>query len=104
MSSIVSTIRSGDLNSQTRSIRFLESIALDGESKRKIAETPDLLFLLLRLLRTATDPALLDTISSMLITIAETRTAKILLVQNGIEIGGGGRRCSALENVLRVQG
>ena len=45
LSSIVSTIRSGDLNSQIRSIRFLESIALDGESKRKIAETPDLLFL-----------------------------------------------------------
>lgn len=84
LSSIVSIIRNGNLNSQIRSVRLLELIALDGESKRKIAETPDLLLLLLRLLRTTTDLALIDTISSLLISIAETRTAKILLVQNGI--------------------
>lgn len=84
LSSIISILRNGDLNSQIRSVRLVESIALDGESKRKITETPDLLHLLLRLLETTTDPALHDTVSSLLITVAENRTAKAVLIQNGI--------------------
>ncbi|GLT61887.1 hypothetical protein SLA2020_345610 [Shorea laevis] len=83
-SSIISILQNGNLKSQIQSVRLLESIALDGQSKRKIAEAPNLFPLLLHLLRTNSDPDLNDTVSSLLITVSITRTAKSELVQNGI--------------------
>ncbi|GLU16565.1 hypothetical protein SLE2022_329930 [Rubroshorea leprosula] len=83
-SSIISILQNGNQKSQIQSVRLLESIALDDQSKRKIAEVPNLFPLLLHRLRTNSDPDLNDTVSSLLITVSITRDAKSELVQNGI--------------------
>ncbi|GLT32167.1 hypothetical protein SLA2020_068530 [Shorea laevis] len=84
ISSIISILQNGNLKSQIQSVRLLESIAIDVESKRKIAESPEFFPILLNLIRTNTDPSLNDTVSSLLVTVAVTRKAKSQLVQNGI--------------------
>ncbi|GLU07037.1 hypothetical protein SLE2022_240160 [Rubroshorea leprosula] len=84
ISSIISILPSGNLKSQIQSVRLLESIAIDVESKRKIAESSEFFPILLNLIRTSADPSLNDTVSSLLITVAVTPKAKSQLVQNGI--------------------
>ncbi|KAF8026477.1 hypothetical protein BT93_F3070 [Corymbia citriodora subsp. variegata] len=83
LSSFVSVLRSGRLASKIWAVRILESIAVDNESKRSIAETKDVLAESIRLLVAETDKSLRDAVLSFLIKLT-ARSMKAQLVQLGL--------------------
>ncbi|KAJ8762961.1 hypothetical protein K2173_023090 [Erythroxylum novogranatense] len=80
----VSVLRKGDPKSKIEAIRVLESILLDNESRRIVAETPKLIPNLIDVLESQNDRDLKDTVLSLLILIAMNRTIKTQLVQLGL--------------------
>ncbi|XWS21761.1 hypothetical protein CRYUN_Cryun30bG0081900 [Craigia yunnanensis] len=83
LSSIVLILQNGSLNSKIKSVRVLDSLALDSESKRKIADSQNLISILLHLLKTSKNQSLNDDVTSFLTTVSITRPIKSLLIQNG---------------------
>ncbi|XWS21760.1 hypothetical protein CRYUN_Cryun30bG0081800 [Craigia yunnanensis] len=83
LSSIVLILQNGSLNSKIKSVRVLDSLALDSESKRKIADSQNLISILLHLLKTSKNQSLNDAVTSFLTTVSITRSTKSLLIQNG---------------------
>lgn len=83
-SKIYLVLRNGSLISKIESARILESLALDAESKRRIAEKEELLSLLIHLLSSENDSDLHDAVLSCLIAVAVTRSVKARLVQFGL--------------------
>ncbi|XP_062159230.1 U-box domain-containing protein 28-like [Alnus glutinosa] len=83
-SKICSVLRNGSLISKIESARILQSLALDAESKRRIAEKEELLSLLIHLLSSENDPDLHDAVLSCLIAVAVTRSVKARLVWFGL--------------------
>ncbi|KAI6691088.1 hypothetical protein NL676_027916 [Syzygium grande] len=84
LSPIVSVLRSGRLASKIGAVRILDSIAVDNESKRSIAETKDVLAESIRLLAAETDDSLRDAVLSFLIKVTAARSMKTQLVQLGL--------------------
>ncbi|XWS24995.1 hypothetical protein CRYUN_Cryun27aG0032500 [Craigia yunnanensis] len=84
LSSFVLILQNGSLNSKIKSVRVLDSLALDSESKRKIADSQNLISILLHLLKTSNNnQSLNDAVTSFLTTVSITRSIKSLLIQNG---------------------
>ncbi|XP_030529029.1 U-box domain-containing protein 29-like [Rhodamnia argentea] len=84
LSPIVSVLRSGRLASKIAAVRILDSIAVDNESKRSIAEMEDVLAESIRLLAAETDESLRDAVLSFLINLTVARSMKNQLVQLGL--------------------
>ncbi|XVF39112.1 hypothetical protein PTKIN_Ptkin01aG0009200 [Pterospermum kingtungense] len=83
LSTIVLILQNGSLNSKLKSVRVLDSIALDSETKRKLADSESLLSTLLHLLKTSNNQSLNDAVTSILTTVSITRSVKSRLIQNG---------------------
>ncbi|XVF37136.1 hypothetical protein REPUB_Repub19eG0119800 [Reevesia pubescens] len=84
LSSVVLILQNGSLNSKFKSVLLLDSLALDSESKRKIADSQNLISILLHLLKTSiNNESLNDAVTSFLTTISVTRSIKSHLIQNG---------------------
>lgn len=77
-------LREGNLDSKIGSIKILDSISLDNESKRRVLETENLLSALFDYLKLAEDQALNDAILSILITLSVYRSVKAQLVELGM--------------------
>ncbi|XP_015902826.3 U-box domain-containing protein 28 [Ziziphus jujuba] len=71
-------------SSKIESVRVLESIAVNAESKRAITENQDLFHALLDLLASEKDDDLNDAVFSFFIAISVTHSAKAELVRSGI--------------------
>ncbi|KAL3735515.1 hypothetical protein ACJRO7_024612 [Eucalyptus globulus] len=84
LSPMVSVLRSGRLASKIGAVRILDSIAVDNESKRSIAETEGVLAESIRLLVADTDESLRDVVLPLLIKLAVARSMKARLVQLGL--------------------
>ncbi|KAL5779189.1 hypothetical protein ACOSQ2_009926 [Xanthoceras sorbifolium] len=84
LSSILKVVHKGSLDSKIKSIKLLDSISVDNESKRQLAETEKLLSVLFDHLKTAEDQKLDDAILSILITLSATRSVKTQLVRLGL--------------------
>ncbi|KAE8709935.1 U-box domain-containing protein 29 [Hibiscus syriacus] len=83
LSMILLVIQRGTLASQIHSIELLKSIAVDGESKLKIAEEEALLHELVKSLSREKDPSLIDASLSCLIEITMRKRVKIKVIQSG---------------------
>ncbi|KAE8714301.1 chromosome condensation regulator family protein [Hibiscus syriacus] len=84
LSTIVFILQNGSPDSKVRSVRVLDSLALDSESKRRISDSQDLLSVLLQLLQTNNDQSLNDAVTSILTTVSVTRSIKSRLIENGV--------------------
>ncbi|CAI0396063.1 unnamed protein product [Linum tenue] len=87
LSPLTSTLREAEnSSSKIEAVRILDSISIDNESKRFVAETEDLVPVLLSLLlRPGPDPNHLHAaVLSLLISIAVTRSVRIRLVELGL--------------------
>ncbi|KAK8510609.1 hypothetical protein V6N13_110116 [Hibiscus sabdariffa] len=84
LSAIVFILQNGSLDSRVKSVRFLDSLALDSESKRRISDSQDLISILLQLLQTDNSQTLNDAVTSILTTISITRSIKSRLIENGV--------------------
>ncbi|GMJ12402.1 ARABIDOPSIS THALIANA PLANT U-BOX 29, plant U-box 29 [Hibiscus trionum] len=87
LSAIVFILQNGSPDSKVKSVRVLDSVALDSESKRRISDSQDLISVLLQLLQTNDDnnsQSLNDAVTSILITISVTRSIKSTLIENGV--------------------
>jgi hypothetical protein len=83
LSPFILVLRRGNLNARIQSARVLESISLDAESQRVIAENQGLLFELYRLLDTD-ETAAIDAGLSVLLAISGSRLINKSLVEFGI--------------------
>ena len=84
LSTIVLILQNGSLNSKIKSVQVLDSLALDTESKRKIADSQNLISILLHLIKTSNNnQSLNDAVISFLITVSITRSVKSYLIQSG---------------------
>ncbi|KAK1575772.1 hypothetical protein Q3G72_008175 [Acer saccharum] len=72
------------LDSKIRSIKILDSISVDNESKRQLSETENLLSVLFDNLKTAEDENLDDAVLMILITLSAIRPVKTQLVKLGL--------------------
>lgn len=84
LSSFLSIIQNGKSQSKIQAVKVLESISTNNESKRLVAETQNLMPVLFHLLKTENDQALHEAVSSLLISIAITRSIKNHFVQLGL--------------------
>ncbi|KAL4273032.1 hypothetical protein GQ457_13G022350 [Hibiscus cannabinus] len=83
LSAIVFILQNGSPDSKVKSVRVLDSLALDSESKRRISDSQDLISVLLQLLQT-NDESLNDAVTSILTTISVSRSIKTRLIENGV--------------------
>ncbi|GMI67609.1 CYS, MET, PRO, and GLY protein 2 [Hibiscus trionum] len=83
LSTILLVIQRGSLDSQIQSIGLLKSIAVDGESKLKIAEEDGVLQELVKSLSRENDPSLNEASLSCLIEITMHKRVKIKVIQSG---------------------
>ncbi|XVF17045.1 hypothetical protein REPUB_Repub10bG0083100 [Reevesia pubescens] len=83
LSTILLVLQRGSSDSQIQSVRLLESIAVDGESKLKIAEKEGLLPELVKSLSKEKDRRLIEAGLSCLIAITLPRRVKTKLIQSG---------------------
>lgn len=81
---VVMILQKGSLDSKLESVRFLEAIANDAETKSAIAGQQGLMLEILSLVNTETDSKALDACLSCLIALSDTRPIKIDLVRMGI--------------------
>ncbi|KAK8572222.1 hypothetical protein V6N13_047834 [Hibiscus sabdariffa] len=86
LSAIVFILQNGSPDSKVKSVRVLDSVALDSESKRRISDSQDLISVLLQLLQTNDDDgqSLNDAVTSILTTVSVTRSIKSRLIENGV--------------------
>ncbi|KAL6218129.1 PREDICTED: U-box domain-containing protein 28-like [Fragaria vesca subsp. vesca] len=84
LSSIQLVLQSGGLSSKIESARVLDSIAIDADSKRLIAEKDGLLTVLNRLMSSETDQTLHGVVFSCLVSMSVTRSTKSELVRFGL--------------------
>lgn len=84
LSSIQFLLERGSLSSKIESARLLDSIALDADSKRLMAEKEGLLSVLNHLLSSETDRSLHDAVFSCLVSLSVTRSIKSELVRFGL--------------------
>ncbi|XWS44760.1 hypothetical protein CRYUN_Cryun15aG0075300 [Craigia yunnanensis] len=82
LSTILLVLQRGSSDSQIQSFRLLESIAVDGESKLKIAEKEGLLPELVKSLSKEKDPRLIEASLSCLIAITMPKRVKTKLIQS----------------------
>ncbi|GMI68608.1 ARABIDOPSIS THALIANA PLANT U-BOX 29, plant U-box 29 [Hibiscus trionum] len=82
LSTILLVLQRGSLDSQIQSIGLLKSIAVDGESKLKIAEQEGLLQELVKSLSKEKDPSLIEASLSCLIEITMARRVKIKAIES----------------------
>ncbi|KAE8676553.1 U-box domain-containing protein 27 [Hibiscus syriacus] len=82
LSKILLVLQRGTLDSQIQSIGLLKSIAVDGESKLKIAEEEGLLQELVKSLSKEKDPSLIEASLSCLIEITMPKRVKIKVIQS----------------------
>ncbi|XP_022750962.1 U-box domain-containing protein 27-like [Durio zibethinus] len=82
LSTILLVLQRGSSDSQIESVRLLESIAVDGESKLKIAEKDGLLPELVKSLSKEKDPSLIEASLSCLIAITMPKRVKTNLIQS----------------------
>ncbi|WCJ43396.1 U-box domain-containing protein 29 [Euphorbia peplus] len=84
LSSLISIISNGNSSTKSKSeaVRVMETITINNESKRFVAETQNLIPILLRLLKTETSSP--DAVLSLLTSLTITRAIKIQLVQLGL--------------------
>lgn len=83
LASLLLILQQGSLEGRIGSARILEFLAVDTESKLKIAENDRLLLELLKLICPKKDPTLIDAGLSALISISMSRRIRMKLVQNG---------------------
>ncbi|KAE8665991.1 U-box domain-containing protein 27 [Hibiscus syriacus] len=81
LSTILVILQRGTSDSQIQSLRLLESIAIDGESKLKIAEKEGLLLQLVESLSKEKDERLIEASLSCLSTITKPKRVKPKLIQ-----------------------
>lgn len=84
LSTILLVLQRGSSDSQIQSVRLLESIAVDGESKLKIAEKEGLLLELVKSLSKEKEPRLIEACLSCLIAITMPKRVKTKLIQSRI--------------------
>ncbi|KAK8624065.1 hypothetical protein V6N13_065422 [Hibiscus sabdariffa] len=84
LSAIVFILQNGSLDSRVKSVRVLDSLALDSESKRRISDSQDLISILLQLLQTNNSQTLNDAVTSILTTVSITRSIKSRLIENRV--------------------
>ncbi|XVE83312.1 hypothetical protein DITRI_Ditri16bG0078800 [Diplodiscus trichospermus] len=82
LSTILLVLQRGSSDSQFKSVRLLESMAVDGESKLKISEKEGLLPELVKSLSKENDPKLIEASLSCLITITMPKRIKAKLIQS----------------------
>ncbi|XVE86575.1 hypothetical protein DITRI_Ditri18aG0044400 [Diplodiscus trichospermus] len=82
LSTILLVLQRGSSDSQIQSVRLLESIAVDRESKLKIAEKEGLLLELVKSLSKEKDPRLTEATLSCLIAITMAKRVKTKLIQS----------------------
>ncbi|XWS33182.1 hypothetical protein CRYUN_Cryun22dG0057400 [Craigia yunnanensis] len=82
LSTILLVLQRGSTDSQIQSIRLLDSIAVDGESKLKIAEKEGLLPELVKSLSKEKDPRLIEASLSCLIAITTPKHVKTKLIHS----------------------
>ncbi|KAE8728246.1 U-box domain-containing protein 27 [Hibiscus syriacus] len=83
LSTIHLVLQIGSSDSKIQSVRLLESLAVDGESKLKIAEKEGLLVELVKSLTKDNDPRLIEASLSCLIAIATRKRVKTKVIQSG---------------------
>ncbi|KAK8586717.1 hypothetical protein V6N13_085742 [Hibiscus sabdariffa] len=83
LSTIHLLLQRGSSDSQIQSVRLLESLAVDGESKLKIAEKEGLLVELVKSLSKEKDPRLIEASLSCLVGIATRKRVKTKVIQSG---------------------
>ncbi|GLT25174.1 hypothetical protein SLA2020_003200 [Shorea laevis] len=81
LSAILHVLQRGSLDSQIESVRALEPVAIDAESKLLIAEKEGLLSELVRLIGKEKDPNIIEASLSCLIAISMSKRVKIKLIQ-----------------------
>ncbi|KAJ9146153.1 hypothetical protein P3X46_028457 [Hevea brasiliensis] len=84
LSSFLLVIQNGKSHSKIQAVRVLESISINNDSKRFVAETQNLMPVLFHLLKAENDPALHDAVLSLLSSIVITRSIKNQIVQLGL--------------------
>ncbi|XP_057979007.1 U-box domain-containing protein 28-like [Malania oleifera] len=84
LSSITLLLRKGSSESKIETVRVLEAIASDAESKRVITEQEGLLYELFHLLSSGSDPSSTEAALSFLIAVSTSRPVKTELVRLGI--------------------
>ncbi|XP_044475612.1 U-box domain-containing protein 29-like [Mangifera indica] len=84
LASILEVLEKGSLDSRIESIKILNAILLDNESKRRVVETESIFSALFDQLRTSNGDNLNDAVLSILITLSGTRSVKTQLVQFGL--------------------
>ncbi|PPD97424.1 hypothetical protein GOBAR_DD05540 [Gossypium barbadense] len=82
LSTILVILQRGSSDSQIQSVQLLESLAVDGESKLKIAQKEGLLLELVKSLSKEKDPRLIEASLSCLISIAMPKRVKAKLIQS----------------------
>lgn len=82
LSTILLVLQQGSSDSQILSVRLLESMAVDGESKLKIAEKEGLLAELVKSLSKEKDPRLIEASLSCIIAITKQKRVKTKLIQS----------------------
>ncbi|GMI99367.1 CYS, MET, PRO, and GLY protein 2 [Hibiscus trionum] len=83
LSTIHLVLQRGSPDSQIRSLRILEFLAVDGESKLKISEKDGLFAELVKSLNKNKDPRLIEASLSCLIAIATRKRVKTKVIQSG---------------------
>ncbi|XP_022766297.1 U-box domain-containing protein 29-like [Durio zibethinus] len=84
LSTIVLILQNGSLDSKIKSVRVLDSIALDSESRRKMADSQNIVSIFLHLLKTSNNnQSLNDAVTAFLTTVSITRSIKSHLLENG---------------------
>lgn len=84
LSSFLSVLREGSVKSKIKSARILESIAVNSESQRKIAEKEGILYGLYSLIATEKDRLAIQAGLSALLAISTSRPVRKELIQFGI--------------------
>ncbi|KAK8479987.1 hypothetical protein V6N13_133220 [Hibiscus sabdariffa] len=82
LSTILLVLQRGNSDSQTQAVRLLESVAVDGESKHKIAQKEGLIPELVKSLRKEKRPGLIEASLSCLIAITLPKRIKNKLIQH----------------------
>ncbi|PIA41848.1 hypothetical protein AQUCO_02200344v1 [Aquilegia coerulea] len=96
LASIVFILEKGNLDSRIGSVRILELIAIDTESKLRIAEKEGILNQLFQLISSETDSSAIEAGLSCLITISIPRRIKVKIVRFGL-VQLLGKKLSLLE-------
>ncbi|XP_044510993.1 U-box domain-containing protein 29-like [Mangifera indica] len=84
LASILQVLQKGNLDSRIESIKILDAVLLEKESKRRVLETESIFSELIDQLRTSNDHDINNAALSILITLSETRSVKTQLIRFGL--------------------